>query len=381
MQSTSRIKRAAWGLTAGAASLALTLSGCGLVRATAEAPSGRAAAATLPAPVARADAADADAASACATGRQSAEEVFRSAREGVAVVSTGSGMGSAFVVAQQNGLTYLATNAHVVDGSEVVQLKWVDGSSDRARVVARGSGEEPTSDLALLAVEGTRGKVLRLRDQASAVGQEVFVIGAPKGLEFSLSRGVVSSLRGNEQILQIDAAVNPGNSGGPVLDAGQCVAGIATFKFGDSEGLNFAVSSQVVREFLAQLPADGQPAAEPPGQRQARRPQLPQRPDLNPSQDGLCLFRAAGGRDEQIPCRISRVRGRSGGTLYDLAWADGSRNAYAFFADGRVAIRAEDGSGQTQEDEGSFRRLKGGVAVLSSGNSLAFIPGLDPVLN
>jgi hypothetical protein len=159
------------------------------------------------------------------------------------------------------------------------------------------------------------------------------------------------------------------------------VAGIATFKFGDSEGLNFAVSSQVVREFLAQLPADGQPAAEPPGQRQARRPQLPQRPDLNPSQDGLCLFRAAGGRDEQIPCRISRVRGRSGGTLYDLAWADGSRNAYAFFADGRVAIRAEDGSGQTQEDEGSFRRLKGGVAVLSSGNSLAFIPGLDPVLN
>jgi hypothetical protein len=46
-----------------------------------------------------------------------------------------------------------------------------------------------------------------------------------------------------------------------------------------------------------------------------------------------------------------------------------------------VAIRAEDGSGETQEDEGSFRRLQGGVAVLSSGNSLAFIPGLDPVLN
>ncbi len=378
MQSTSRIQRAAWGLTAGAAGLALTLSSCGLVRATAEAPSARAAAATLPAPTARADAADADAPSACATGRQSAEEVFRSAREGVAVVSTGSGMGSAFVVAQQNGMTYLATNAHVVDGSEMVRLKWVDGSSDRARVVARGSGEDPTSDLALLAVVGTRGKVLRLRDQASAVGQEVFVIGAPKGLEFSLSRGVVSSLRGNEQILQIDAAVNPGNSGGPVLDAGQCVAGIATFKFGDSEGLNFAVSSSVVRDFLAQLPADGQPAPELPDQRQAQRPQ---RPDLNPRQDALCLFRAAGGRDEQIPCRISRVRGRSGGTLYDLAWADGSRNAYAFFADGRVAIRAEDGSGQTQEDEGSFRRLQGGVAVLSSGNSLAFIPGLDPVLN
>ncbi|MCX5931752.1 MAG: trypsin-like peptidase domain-containing protein [Cyanobacteria bacterium] len=368
MQSNSRIRRSAWGLKLGAAGLAFALSGCGLMRATAEVPANRAAAATRPAPAAKAATGAAIEPSSCASGRQSAEEVFRSAREGVAVVSTGSGMGSAFVVAQQDGMTYLATNAHVVDGSEVVRLKWVDGSSDRARVVARGSGEAPTSDLALLAVEGQRGKVLRMRDQTSAVGQEVFVIGAPKGLEFSLSRGVVSSLRGNEQILQIDAAVNPGNSGGPVLDAGNCVAGIATFKYGDSEGLNFAVSSTVVREFLAQLPTGATGA-------QARRP------ETDPTDGRVCLFRAPGGVEEQIPCRISQVSGRSGGTLYDLAWADGSRNAYAFFSDGRVAIRAEDGSGQAQEDEGSFRRFKGGVAVRSSGDSLAFIPDLDPVLN
>ncbi len=365
MHSYSRISRSAWGLKLGAAGLALTLSGCGLVRATADVPSARAAAATRPAPAARAEAIEPRS---CAAGRQSAEEVFRSARDGVAVVSSGNSLGSAFVVAQQNGMTYLATNAHVVDGSEVVRLKWVDGSSDRARVVARGSGEAPTSDLALLAVEGQRGKVLRMRDQSSAVGQEVFVIGAPKGLEFSLSRGVVSSLRGNEQILQIDAAVNPGNSGGPVLDAGNCVAGIATFKYGDSEGLNFAVSSKVVREFLAQLPAKGQP-------------ETARGPETAPGDDTVCLFRAAGGEEEQIPCRINRVSGRHGGTLYDLAWADGSRNAYAFFRDGRVAIRAEDNSGQARDDEGTFRRFEGGVAVRSSGDSLAFIPGLDPVLN
>lgn len=378
MQSNSRISRSAWGLTLGVAGLAITLSGCGLVRAGAEVPGEQAAAATLPAAAAKAEAIEPRS---CAAGHQSAEEVFRSARDGVAVVSTGSGLGSAFVVAQQNGMTYLATNAHVVDGSDEVRLKWVDGSSDRARVVARGSSEAPTSDLALLAVEGQRGKVLRMRDQTSAVGQEVFVIGAPKGLEFSLSRGVVSSLRGNDQILQIDAAVNPGNSGGPVLDAGNCVAGIATFKFGDSEGLNFAVSSQVVREFLAQLPTGstaGQPAAEPPDQRQARRPR---QPETASGDDTVCLFRASGGEEEQIPCRINRVSARNGGTLYDLAWADGSRNAYAFFRDGRVAIRAEDGSGQAQDDQGTFRRFEEGVAVRSSGDSLAFIPGLDPVLN
>jgi S1-C subfamily serine protease len=365
MQSNSRIRRSAWGLKLGAAGLAFALSGCGLMRATAEVPANRAAAATLPAPAAKAATGTAIEPSSCASGRQSAEEVFRSAREGVAVVSSGNSLGSAFVVAQQDGMTYLATNAHVVDGSEVVRLKWVDGSSDRARVVARGSGEAPTSDLALLAVEGQRGKVLRMRDQTSAVGQEVFVIGAPKGLEFSLSRGVVSSLRGNEQILQIDAAVNPGNSGGPVLDAGNCVAGIATFKYGDSEGLNFAVSSKVVREFLAQRPTGS----------------TARQPETASGDDTLCVFRASGGNEEQIPCRISQVNARNGGTLYDLAWADGSRNAYAFFRDGRVAIRADDGSGRAQNDEGTFRRFQGGVAVRSSGDSLAFIPGLDPVLN
>ena len=68
-------------------------------------------------------------------------------------------------------------------------------------------------------------------------------IGAPKGLEFSLSRGVVSSLRENDEILQIDAPINPGNSGGPVIDRTGCVVGVVTFKLEDSEGLNFAMAA------------------------------------------------------------------------------------------------------------------------------------------
>ncbi len=356
-------KGAATGLlTAGG--LALLLASCGVVQATARAPQ-----LAVPAP------------KVCGKTPQNAEQVFRSAREGVAVVSTGSGVGSAFVVAQQNGMTYLVTNAHVVGDSERVRLKWVDGRTDAAEVVVRASGESPSRDLALLAVAGTRGRVLELREQPAAVGQEVFVIGAPKGLEFSLSRGVVSSLRGEDEILQIDAAVNPGNSGGPVLDAGNCVAGVATFKFRDSEGLNFAISAGVVRDFLAQLPAAGATARVPesslpePGRPAHRQPE---RADGGQT---VCTFQRSGEGQEQLPCRLRRVDTRGGTTVYELAWADGARNAYAFFGDGRVAIRAEDGRGRAVNDEGVFRTTAEGVAIRSSGEAIAFIPGLDPVLN
>jgi serine protease Do len=305
----------------------------------------------------------------CSARNLSAEQVFSSASKGVAVVKTGNGLGSAFVVAHKGGQTYLITNTHVVRGSDTVRLKWVDGSSDAAQVVSRGSGDTPTSDLALLAVQGTRGTPLAMGDKPAAVGQEVFVIGAPKGLEFSLSRGVVSSVRQKDRILQIDAAVNPGNSGGPVLNGGNCVAGVATFKLNDSEGLNFAISASVVRDFLANLP----PAAASPAVEQAA---------TEGGGETLCLFKRPESEDpEQIPCRVSGARTAGGQTIYQLAWADGSRNAYAFFGNGQVAIQADDGAGRSRSDQGTFRRTELGVAVRSSGDSVAVIPGLDPVLN
>ncbi len=355
------MSRVPWTAALGATGLALLLSSCAVVRSTETARTPKLAVAP---------------AGTCSARNRSAEQVFNAAREGVAVVSTGDGLGSAFVVAHQGGQTYLVTNAHVVRGSETVQLKWVDGATDGARVVARGRGDTPTTDLALLAVRGSRGQPLEMSDQPSAVGQEVFVIGAPKGLEFSLSRGVVSSLRDQDDILQIDAAVNPGNSGGPVLDAANCVAGVATFKFKDSEGLHFAISASVVRDFLADLPA-----ASASGD-QAARPQSPERASGGESEDSLCLFKRPENEDpEPIPCRLSSAETPAGQTIYQLAWADGSRNAYAFFGDGRVAIKAEDGAGHSVADQGTFRRAGDGVVVRSSSDAIAVIPGLDPVLN
>jgi len=355
-------RQAAWISAVGGTGLALLLSSCAMVRSQETVRAPKLAAAP---------------AGSCSARNLSAEQVFSSASKGVAVVSTGNGMGSAFVVAHQDGQTYLITNAHVVGGNETVRLKWVTGASDEARVVARGGGgEAPTNDLALLAVAGRRGEPLTISDKPAAVGQEVFVIGAPKGLEFSLSRGVVSSLRKQTEILQIDAAINPGNSGGPVLDAGNCVAGVATFKLNDSEGLNFALSASVVRDFLANLPPAGT-AAEQPSR------SLP--PAARARADGgetVCLFkRPESDSAEPMPCRLSGARTPGGQTIYQLAWADGSRNAYAFFANGQVAIQADDGAGGSRTDQGSFRRIDAGVAVRSSSNAVAVIPGLDPVLN
>ncbi|MEB3350127.1 MAG: trypsin-like peptidase domain-containing protein, partial [Cyanobacteriota bacterium] len=129
----------------------------------------------------------------------------------------------------------------MVGESRSVKLTWADGQEENAAVVADAGAATPQTDLAI-------------KRQPPNVGADVVALGAPKGLEFSLTRGVVSSLRDNGEILQLDAPINPGNSGGPVLDQTGCVVGIATFKISESEGLNFAVAAGVMANFLAKPP-------------------------------------------------------------------------------------------------------------------------------
>jgi serine protease Do len=242
----------------------------------------------------------------CTNQNLSPEALFTEARAGVAVVEHDGGTGSGFVVRHQNGSTLLLTNAHVVEGVDAVTLKWQDGSQDTAAVVSTAGGETPLSDLALLEVKAVRGKVLNLKSSKPNVGAEVVAIGAPKGLEFSLSRGVVSSLRENDEILQIDAPINPGNSGGPVIDRTGCVVGVVTFKLEDSEGLNFAVAASRIAAFLAA------PDRRPP------------RPEVNPSplksDKPTCWFQLKTGAEqlEGFRCRVSSRVNSNGHTVYDV---------------------------------------------------------------
>jgi S1-C subfamily serine protease len=217
------------------------------------------------------------------TGRFDPQAIYRRDAPGVVTILSGfgragsadqsGGLGSGFVVAA-NG--EIATNAHVVTSGEgaairkagEVFVRFADGNQVDAKIV----GFDPFSDVALVKVD-PKGLTLRPLTLGSAadvhVGAPVAAIGSPFGEERSLSVGVVSatdraiqSLTGFQTsgALQTDAAINSGNSGGPLLDAGGRVLGINSqirSSSGSGSGVGFAVSVDVVRRSLAQLRRTG----------------------------------------------------------------------------------------------------------------------------
>jgi serine protease Do len=170
----------------------------------------------------------------------------------IVAVVTGSGV-------LVHGEGYIVTAAHVVESAEMIEVHWLDGFKSTAKVVSLSR----TEDIALLKVDSTPPKALvaTLGDSAALKpGQRLFAIGAPYGLEHSLTAGVVSALRTNDRpglmpkhLVQTDVPLNQGNSGGPLFNEKGEVVGIASFMLsqtGGSVGLNFAVPSNTVRTRL-----------------------------------------------------------------------------------------------------------------------------------
>lgn len=158
-------------------------------------------------------------------------------------------IGSAFIVSA-DGLTI--TNRHVVEGFDVegavpLRARFANGREVPARVLRVAE----TLDAALVQVvcEGRCRTLPMELTTEPTIGEDVYVVGTPRQLEFSVSRGIVSSIRFSEPAayLQTDAAVNPGNSGGPMIHAGtgRAVA-VITFIYRESEGLNFGIAVQDV---------------------------------------------------------------------------------------------------------------------------------------
>ena len=167
------------------------------------------------------------------------------------------GAGSGFLVTPDG---YALTNHHVIDGARSVVATFEDGSERGAEV----AGADPDTDLALLRVAGAPPPAhLRLGDDAALrVGQVVVAIGNPHGLGHTVTSGIVSALgrslrarngRLIDRVVQTDASLNPGNSGGPLLDTAAAVVGVNTAIIGGAMSLCFAVPAGTAAWVLAEL--------------------------------------------------------------------------------------------------------------------------------
>jgi len=195
-----------------------------------------------------------------------------------AVQSSGSssfGSGSGSSEAEGTGWVYdtngdIVTNDHVVDGASSVTVKFPDGSSYKATIV----GTDISTDLAVVHVDAPASKLvpLQLADSSQVqVGDSVVAIGNPFGLDNTVTSGIVSAV--DRQIsapdqaetpivgaIQTDAAINHGNSGGPLLNMKGQVIGITSqiqSDGGGNEGVGFAIPSDLVRTIVTQLIASG----------------------------------------------------------------------------------------------------------------------------
>ena len=214
-----------------------------------------------------------------------AKDVYEGAQDSVAFISSttaeGQATGSGFVV-DESGL--IVTNEHVFDGARQVTVKiGTDGKEIPAEIV----GADASHDLALLKVDADGLKALPLGDSSKVeVGDNTYAIGNPYGLDHTLTTGVVSALNRTLQApdgselggaIQTDAALNPGNSGGPLLDEdGQVIgvnAQIATggTQGGGNVGIGFAIPTSTVKQFISQA-KDGEFAPDQQQQQQQTDP-------------------------------------------------------------------------------------------------------------
>ena len=171
-----------------------------------------------------------------------------------------AGSGSGFIFSS-DGLIF--TNCHVVDGAEKIMVTLLNENEIEAVMI----GKDPDTDLAILKIYSNGYSVAQMGDVVNLqIGQLIIAIGNPYGYQHTVTTGVVSALGRTlrtqngqlvDNVIQTDAALNPGNSGGPMINTDGKVVGVNTAMIMVAHGLSFSVAIDTAKEVASQLIRDG----------------------------------------------------------------------------------------------------------------------------
>lgn len=173
-------------------------------------------------------------------------EVISKAISSVVSIETDSAEATGFIISPDG---YIVTNVHVIKDAKYIKAI----TNDKVEHTAELIGEDPNLDIALLKVDGYYPYLELKNSDDIMLGEKVIAIGNPRGLGLTVTEGIVSAInrKGSNNLsiyIQTDAALNPGNSGGPLIDAEGKVIGINTFKISSDENLGFALESNYIRK-------------------------------------------------------------------------------------------------------------------------------------
>jgi S1-C subfamily serine protease len=170
------------------------------------------------------------------------------------------GSGSGFIISSDG---FIVTNNHVIENAQEIKVSLADGR----KVSAHLKGSDPSTDIAVLKIYENSLKALSFADSDKLhVGQIAIAIGNPLGLQHTVTAGVVSALgrtlrasdgRLIDDVIQTDASLNPGNSGGPLVNSAGQVIGVNTAMIPTAHGICFAVSSNLAAYVAGKLIMDG----------------------------------------------------------------------------------------------------------------------------
>ena len=172
--------------------------------------------------------------------------VIENSVKSIVTIKTDVGQGTGFIITNDG---YIVTNAHLLSEGKTIEST----NYEKDKIPTEFIGSNTNMDVALLKIEGEYNFLELGNSNETQVGERVIAIGNPLGLQFSVTEGIVSGIHRPginelEAYVQTDAALNPGNSGGPLINKIGKVIGINNFKIGSGESLGFALESNYIKD-------------------------------------------------------------------------------------------------------------------------------------